>query len=99
MYILKRLFYAQQEEVDESKLIFYHLPQYLKRVLTLSEIKMVLDLLKQYHLLRQKNIQNITSVVTAHQYIAKELSKQRRSMPQDAVNAIVNAHNRHYVTG
>ena len=88
MYFFKRRINAENK-IDSSKKIFSHLPQHLKLLLTLSEIRLVLALHKQYLDLRQKKVQNIASVISPDEYISDELVKIGRNIPYEVVSVIV----------
>lgn len=90
MLNLNKLFFGQPK-TDNSLKVFNLLPNDLKRLLTLSEIRLVGKILKQYHVLRQKKGQNIASLISDIEYISKELLLQKKKIPNEAVQTIVNA--------
>jgi|GEM_PF-4298163 len=88
MLNFQKLIFGKKES-DESLQIFQRLPEDLKRILTLAEIRLVNGLLKQYYMLKQKRVQNISLLFTATEYINKELVLKKKHIPLEAVQAIV----------
>ncbi|UZR94630.1 hypothetical protein [Chondrinema litorale] len=89
---MKFLFSKPAKQKEELQ-IFEQLPVNFKKLLTLSEIKQVTALLEQYRTLQKKDEQNISSYLTATEYILEELGKKKSYLTTDAVIAIVKANN------
>lgn len=86
-----KFLFSKPAKQREALQIFELLPVNFKRLLTLAEIKQVTTFLEQYRMLQKKEEQNVTSYLTATEYIIEELNKKKSSMTMDAVIAIVKA--------